>query len=160
MLEGSKGYLSVPFDHCDRKPLSDWIQKHNRYAGLEAEEFVRGQSEARQVCSIRPRLWGSQAERKLWIKLRVWNRLPLLARPFLFFTRNYFLKLGFLDGREGLIYHVLWSFWYPFLTSARIWEIQQAGRPSVRACSTPPDGTLALAEIMVPDPLGTVQRRG
>ena len=160
MLEGSKGYLSAPFDHCDRKPLSDWIQKHNRYAGLEVEEFVHGQSESENGCSIRARLWGSQAERKFWIKLRVWNRLPLLARPFLFFIRNYFLKLGFLDGREGLIYHVLWSFWYPFLISIRILEIQQAGRPSARTCSTYPDGTLALEEIAIPLPPGTMRRRG
>ena len=65
VLEGPTGYLRVPFDHCNRKPLSEWIQKHDRYAGLEAEEYVRGQSEAEQVWSIRARLWGSQAERKL-----------------------------------------------------------------------------------------------
>ena len=160
VLEGPKGYLRVPLDHCDCKPLSDWIQKHDRYAGIEAEEFTRGQSEAGQLCTIRARLWGSQAERKLWIKLQVWNRVPLLVRPFLFFIRNYFLKLGFLDGRAGLIYHVLWSFWYPFLISARILEIRQAGSPPAGACAASRAATLALSEIAVPDSLGTVRRLG
>ncbi len=160
VLEGPKGYLHAPFDHCDRKPLSDWIQKHNRYAGLEAEEYVRGKSEAEQACSIRARLWGSQAERKRWIKLQIWNRLPLLVRPFPFFIRNYFLKLGFLDGRAGLIYHVLWSFWYPFLISARILENRQAGIPPARACAASADATFVLTEMSVRDPLGTVRHHG
>jgi len=49
----------------------------------------------------------------------------LLLRPFLFFFRNYFLKGGFLDGRAGFIYHILWRFWYQFLISAKI--IEQRG---------------------------------
>ena len=122
MLEGKAGYLQADFDHRDSRPLDDWIQKHNRYAGLEAEEYLRWRSGTAEAHSITGRLWGSQAERKQWIKLKVWNRLPLLLRPFLFFFRNYFLKLGFLDGKAGFIYHVLWSFWYPFLVSARILE--------------------------------------
>jgi glycosyltransferase involved in cell wall biosynthesis len=126
MLEGEVGYLRTPFEHCDNKPLSDWIGKHDRYAGLEAEEYLRGQFATGRASSINARLWGNQAERKQWLRLKVWNRLPLLIRPFLFFFRNYFFKLGFLDGRAGLVYHVLWSFWYPFLVGARILEKQLA----------------------------------
>lgn len=122
ILDGTAGYLREPFDHDDRKPLSEWVAKHNRYAGLEAEEFFKETLAGGYGSSIRVRYWGSQAERKRWIKLKIWNRLPLLLRPFLFFFRNYFLQLGFLDGRAGLIYHVLWSFWYPFLISASILE--------------------------------------
>lgn len=122
ILEGRKGYLQQAFDHCDNKPLSDWIQRHNRYAELEAEEYVREKVGASHATSIPARMWGGQAERKMWIKLKVWNRLPLLFRPFLFFLRSYFFKGGFLDGVPGFIYHVLWSFWYPFLVSAKIME--------------------------------------
>ena len=160
VLEGSAGYLRDPFDHCDRKPLSEWIQKHDRYAGLEAEEYVRRRSGADQVWSIRARLSGSQAERKLWIKLQLWNRVPLLVRPFLFFIRNYFLKLGFLDGRAGLIYHVLWSFWYPFLISARILEIRQVGSRPSRPFAASHDTAIALSETGVAEPLGPVRHRG
>lgn len=128
ILDGPKGYLQSAFDHRDNKPVSDWIQKHIRYAGFEAEEFVHGKVAISHSKSIAGNFWGNQAERKQWIKLKVWNRLPLLARPFLLFFRNYFLRLGFLDGRPGLVYHVLWSFWYPFLISTRILEMRQAGR--------------------------------
>jgi glycosyltransferase involved in cell wall biosynthesis len=126
ILEGKAGYLSPPFDHQDFRPLRHWISKHNRYAELEAEEYVQERFGGGYRDSIPARLGGSQAERKRWIKLRVWNRLPVLLRPFLLFFRNYFLKSGFLDGKAGFIYHVLWSFWYPFLIGVKIVERQTA----------------------------------
>ncbi|HET7215967.1 MAG TPA: glycosyltransferase [Terriglobia bacterium] len=140
ILEGTAGYLRQPFDHDDRKPLSDWVAKHNRYAGLEVEEFFKETFAGGYGSSIRTRFRGSQAERKRWIKLKIWNRLPLLLRPFVFFFRNYFLKLGFLDGRAGLVYHVLWSFWYPFLISARILEAR-ARSQEPEAGSRKPEAT-------------------
>ena len=141
ILDGTAGYLRQPFDHDDRKPLSDWVAKHNRYAGLEAEEFFRETLAGGYGSSILPRLRGRQAERKRWIKLKIWNRLPLLLRPFLFFFRNYILKFGFLDGRAGLVYHVLWSFWYPFLVSARILEAR-ARSQEPEAGSRKPEATV------------------
>jgi glycosyltransferase involved in cell wall biosynthesis len=128
ILDGTAGYLDQPFNHDDRKSLSDWVAKHNRYADLEVREFLQEKFAGGYRGSLRARFCGSQAERKRWIKLKVWNRLPLLLRPFFFFFRNYFLKFGFLDGRAGFVYHVLWSFWYPFLVSARILEERCKGR--------------------------------
>ena len=126
MLDGRAGYLKTPFEHCDNKPLSVWIQKHNRYADLEAEEYLREKLAARQEgASISARATGTQAQRKQWVKVKVWNRLPLLVRPFLFFFRNYFIKGGFLDGREGFIYHVLWSFWVRFLIDVKILDLER-----------------------------------
>jgi glycosyltransferase involved in cell wall biosynthesis len=127
ILHGAPGRLQSTFDHCDNRPLSDWIAKHNRYSDLEAEEYLQEKLRGGYSAALAQRWWGSQAERKRWIKLRVWNRLPILARPFLFFCRNYILKRGFLDGRPGLIYHVLWSFWYPFVVSSKTTEKAAAG---------------------------------
>jgi glycosyltransferase involved in cell wall biosynthesis len=124
VLEGSAGYLRQPYDHQDRRPLSEWITKHNRYADLEAEEFLHEKFQGGYQETIKVRFWGNQAERKRWIKLKLWNRLPLLIRPFLFFFRNYVVKGGFLDGRQGFIYHVLWSFWVRFLIDVKIIERQ------------------------------------
>jgi glycosyltransferase involved in cell wall biosynthesis len=148
ILNGAAGFLTEPFEHHDRKPLSDWVAKHTRYADLEAEEFLRETFAGGYSASIRPRLFGGQAERKRWIKLKVWNRMPLLARPFLLFFHNYFLKFGFLDGRAGLIYHVLWSFWYPFMIGVRILEKQRVIRPTglQPLCAAGPPGAAFTAE--------------
>ena len=124
IFQGAAGYLRSSFDHCDSRPLSDWIAKHNRYTDLEADEYLHEKSRGGYPTAIAPDWWGSQAERKRWIKLRLWNRLPPLVRPFLFFCRNYLLKRGFLDGWQGFVYHVLWSFWVRFLIDAKIVERQ------------------------------------
>lgn len=126
ILQGRAGCLSEPFEHVDAHPLSHWIRKHNHYAALQADEYFCGQPQAAGK-SLEPRLLGSQAARKRWIRSRIWNHLPLLLRPFLLFLRNYVVNLGFLDGKAGLIYHVLWSFWYPFLTDTMVLEKRRAG---------------------------------
>ena len=128
LLTGPAGRLDGPLDHQDNRGISEWIAKHNRYASLEAEIFLRERSEGSGEESITPRLKGHQAERRRWLKLRLWDRLPLLLRPFLNFLYNYLLRGGFLDGQPGFIYHVLWSFCYRFLTDAKIIEIQKRAR--------------------------------
>jgi glycosyltransferase involved in cell wall biosynthesis len=138
ILDGEAGYLQNPFDHCDNQTLSHWILKHDRYSTLEAEEYLRERFGGGYQDSIRTGFWGTQAQRKRWLRLHVWNRLPLLLRPFLFFFRNYILKRGFLDGEPGFIYHVLWSFWYPFLSDAKILEIQ-GGMTRSGSCPVPED---------------------
>ena len=60
------------------------------------------------------------------MKDRVWNRLPLLWRAFGYFLYRYLFRLGFLDGREGLIFHTLQGFWFRFLIDSKIIEKQGA----------------------------------
>jgi len=123
-LHGRAGRLRAPFDHIDMHSVADWVAKHNKYTDVEADEYLQETYGKGYESSIPARFWGDQPERKRWIKLRVWNRFPLLLRPFLFFFRNYFVKLGFLDGKPGFIYHVLWSFWVRFLIDTKIIERQ------------------------------------
>jgi glycosyltransferase involved in cell wall biosynthesis len=128
LLAGQAGYLHEPLDHCDQHPLSDWVAKHNRYASLEAEERLNDGFRGNHQDCIAARFWGPQVERNRWVRRHIWNRLPLLARPLLFFFRNYVVRLGFLDGIPGLVFHVLWSFWYQFLIDAKIIEARLTGR--------------------------------
>jgi hypothetical protein len=53
-------------------------------------------------------------------------RLPAFHRAFLYWFYRYFLRLGFLDGKEGLIYHFLHAFWYRFLVDAKLFELQKS----------------------------------
>ena len=56
---------------------------------------------------------------KRWIKENVYNHLPFWMGPCSYFVFRYIVLLGFLDGREGLIYHLLQGFWYRFLVGAK-----------------------------------------
>lgn len=105
--------------------LTWWSDKHNRYASREAQNMLMMQygldADAEGVAA---RLFGNDAERKRWLKLR-YARMPLFLRPFIYFFIRYFVKLGFLDGKEGFIWYVLQGFWYRFLVDAKIFELKK-----------------------------------
>jgi hypothetical protein len=57
----------------------------------------------------------------------VFQKSPLLLRPFAYFLYRYILRLGFLDGYEGLVFHVLQGFWFRFLIDAKLYELGKRG---------------------------------
>jgi glycosyltransferase involved in cell wall biosynthesis len=98
--------------------ISFWVSKHNRYAVLMASEECSNQS-GNGVTPIAPALFGTPDQRALWLK-RAWRRLPLYMRPALYFIYRYFLRGGFLDGKEGFIFHFLHAYWYRLLVDINI----------------------------------------
>lgn len=105
-------------------PLSDlatWINKHNRYSMLEAQSFFSLQNQTIPELII-PRLWGNNVERKRWLKLKIFYRLPLFVRPLLYFFYRYIFRLGFLDGKEGFLFHFMHGLWYRILVDGKIFE--------------------------------------
>ena len=100
-------------------PLARWTQRHVKWAELEADEFARTN---RGVARVKPVFWGTPIERRRWLRERLLMRGPLFGRAFILFLYRYFLRLGFLDGKEGLIFHFLQGCWYRFLVDATIFE--------------------------------------
>jgi len=129
VVEGKTGYLEGDLIHEDHKGIDAWIEKHNSYAKREADLLLRTRDEE---CNeeIPARLFGTQAERKRWLRRRVWNRLPPLGRPFIYFVYRYFLCLGFLDGVEAFTFHFLQALWFPMLIDIKYVEARyKAKRP-------------------------------
>ena len=124
IVEGATAQLKEDFIHEDRKGVSDWIAKHNRYATLEAQTLLDVRRDAGYQ-EIDARLTGTQAQRKRWLRHRVWNRMPPLLRPFFYFFYRYILKGGFLDGREGFIFHFLQGLWFPLLIDIKYLELKR-----------------------------------
>jgi len=123
IVDGELGFLQGEFIHEDHNDLGRWIDKHNRYATREAEELARGPSEGAIAASV----FGTQAERKRWIRERIWNRLPPIGRPFLYFGWRYFLRGGFLEGREALAFHLMQGLWFPMLIDLKYLEMRRRG---------------------------------
>lgn len=96
--------------------IAAWIGKHNRYAQLQAQEEM-----ALIGRDWRGRLTGTPDERVLALKW-LWRRLPLYVRPFGYFIYRYIFRLGFLDGKQGFIFHFLQAFWYRLLVDINIDE--------------------------------------
>ncbi|MEO0166094.1 MAG: glycosyltransferase family 2 protein [candidate division WOR-3 bacterium] len=109
-------------DNVKERDSSFWLKKHIKYAELHAMEFLMPLNK-----KINPSFAGSPDERTLFLK-NIYQRLPLFIRPFLYFFHRYFFRLGFLDGKEGLIFHFLQGFWYRFLVDAKIYEIEKRAR--------------------------------
>jgi hypothetical protein len=55
---------------------------------------------------------------------RTFSFADLVLRPFLTFIYNYFFRLGFLDGREGLLLH-LYHANYVSWKYAKAWELSR-----------------------------------
>ncbi|MBR0564510.1 glycosyltransferase family 2 protein [Azoarcus sp. L1K30] len=107
--------------------LTYFTTKHNQYATREAIEainqkycfFDRDSSFANGNAS-------KQALAKRVLKERFYNRLPFTISAFGYFVWRYVFQLGFLDGRQGLIYHFLQGYWYRFLVGAKLMEFERA----------------------------------
>jgi len=114
--------------------LTFFIEKHNRYATREAVDVL---NQRLQFMPQDEALYSQESSRqavlKRMIKQQVYNKLPFQLSAFGYFLYRYFLQLGFLDGREGLIYHVLQGFWYRFLVGAKIEELSR-GIAGVTGC--------------------------
>jgi glycosyltransferase involved in cell wall biosynthesis len=121
LIEGEARELKNDFKDDNRKDLAWWIAKHNNYSSREAHAIVYGEHTA----EMQPKFSGSQPERKRWLKQNVYGQLPLFVRPTLYFIYRYFFLLGFLDGKEGAIFHFLQGFWYRFLVDAKVCEARK-----------------------------------
>lgn len=113
---GQIKFLKNDFVDENHKSLSWWIEKHNQYASREAEALKNLHGE------VTSDPLGDPTERKRFYKDQIYGRLPLFVRPILYFIYRYFLRLGFLDGVQGLIFHTLQGFWYRFLVDSKIYE--------------------------------------
>ena len=60
-------------------------------------------------------------------KFTLYYRAPMFLRAWLWFMYNYYIKLGFLDGREGYLYNYFECYWYRFLVDAKIYESRLTG---------------------------------
>lgn len=123
LLEGRAGKLTHDLIHHSFKDLNFFTLKHNSYASREALDII-GQSQHEDGHTISANLFGAQNERKRWLKGNIYKRSPLFLRAFLFFVYRYFFLWGFLDGSQGLIFHVLQGLWYRFYVDAKIWEMR------------------------------------
>lgn len=100
-VKGKTALLQNGFLHYSYMSLDDYFSKLNKYTSLAAEH-MRQQGKKFSLFYV------------------------LATAPFQFFKR-YFLKLGFLDGVQGLIWAVLSNF-YIFVKYIKLWDLQRQER--------------------------------
>ena len=97
LIDGISGRLKHSLRHHSYPTLTDYIDHMNRYSSLGAEMAI---ASGRRGFSL----------------------FNIALRPIATFIYNYFFRLGFLDGREGLLlhlYHAVYVSW----KYAKAWEL-------------------------------------
>ncbi len=106
------------------KDLEWWINKHNWYSNREVLDYqMKYVNEEKRQLNVNNRLVG-QARMKRVMKDNYYYKFPKFYRAHLYFIYRYYIKLGFLDGFEGKIFHFLQAYWYRFLVDAKMYESQ------------------------------------
>jgi glycosyltransferase involved in cell wall biosynthesis len=107
--------------------LTFFTHKHNCYATREAIDIINQRRNLfPRDASLPTQASSLQAGVKRFIKEGVYNHLPYQIGAPAYFLYRLIFQLGFLDGREGLVYHGLQGLWYRFLVGAKVAELEAA----------------------------------
>ncbi|WP_452218522.1 glycosyltransferase family 2 protein [Lacinutrix undariae] len=124
LLEGhSVEFSNAMVDH-NLNNLTWWTTKHNGYSIREMVDLIcheydfNGEVNPNEVLT-------SAAKNKRKLKSK-YASMPLFWRAGAYFFYRYILKGGFLEGKEGFLWHFLQGFWYRILVDAKIYEIKKA----------------------------------
>lgn len=129
VLDGPARYCKHDLIHEDLRGIAAWIEKHNKYSSLNARIHLRIE-EGSNSGELEPRLFGSAAARKRFIKEYIWPHLP--GRALFFFLYMYVFRLGFLDGRHGFHFCVMHAVFQQFVV-VKEWEQEQHQKISPKA---------------------------
>jgi glycosyltransferase involved in cell wall biosynthesis len=116
VVDGHTARLRHSLAHHNVESLSRYIQKHDEYSNWEARVWLLGEA---GTAELPPAFFGSQAQRRRWLKKRLFS-IP--GYPVLLFLYRYLFRLGFLDGVPGLIYCCFQSIQL-FHVKAKIYEL-------------------------------------
>lgn len=97
-VQGPVGVLRNAIEHYTYPDLTSYIATMNKYSSL-AVDIMEQQ--------------GLAATRTSW--------LSIIVRPLFTFLHKYIFRLGFLDGKHGLVLN-LFHAWYVFAKYAKAWE--------------------------------------
>ena len=101
--------------------LNGWKDRHRRWAVLEAREIIDNKSRLMNMD-----LKGNPIERKNWLRYNIYYKSPLFLRAILYYFYRYILRLGFLDGVQGFVFHFWQGLWYRILVDKEIYKLNKA----------------------------------
>ena len=130
LVEGPSAVLKSDIIDVVASDVKSFKEKHRKWAVLEAAEQLIG-----DTSEIKGNSSGNEIEKKRYLR-GIYNNSPIFIRSFLYFIYRYIFRFGFLDGKEGLIFHFLQGFWYRFLVDAKIYEIEKKAKGSGKDIKT------------------------
>lgn len=120
--EGYSASTKHRFIHYDFKDIDNYIKKYNWYATREMQDYVDFVNGATTNINTDETIL---AQRKK--KFGLYYKAPKFFRCWAWFFYNYIFRLGFLDGKAGLVFCFLECYWYRFVVDSKIYEYQKFG---------------------------------
>ncbi|MBO1700815.1 glycosyltransferase family 2 protein [Eubacterium callanderi] len=111
------------FIHYDFKDMTHWVNKMNWYATREMQDYIEYKNGLRTTVSDDTKISATR-----WKKFRIYYKFPAFLRSWLLFVYYYILRMGFMDGKEGFVYHWMYHRWYRTLVDAKILEQEKYNR--------------------------------
>ena len=111
-----KGHLLE--ENLKENDIDFWFKKHEKYSDLIAHEEIERMQKLR-IQTLKPSLWGNPDEKKAWLK-RLWWKLPLGLRPYLYYSYRMVFQLGILDHKTARKFHYLQGLWFRKLVDKKI----------------------------------------
>jgi len=109
----------------NQKDLEWWTAKHNWYSNREVLDRQMTLEDSMDKSLEHGGESSGQAKMKRIVKNSGYYKLPKFWRAHVYFIYRYYLKLGFLDGPEGRIFHFLQAYWYRFLVDAKLYQCEK-----------------------------------
>ena len=123
LIDGKSVRLKEISHHHDNKDLDFWIRKMNWYAQREVKDYYIQRDKAQELAAL-----DVSTKIRRFIKYHVYYKFPSKLRVKLMYYYYHFVKLGFLDGREGYYRDFFMIYWYRMLVDAKILEVQKMSR--------------------------------
>lgn len=123
LVDGPTERIEADLTEVTATSLHSWTARHNRWAQMEAQHLMARAGEGGADLVV-ARLGGTPIERRRWLRASVYEQSPLFLRALAYFLVRYIFRGGFLDGSQGLIYHVLHGLWFRFYVDACYYELQ------------------------------------
>lgn len=122
LVDGPTARINAPMIDDIRMSLSEWTARHNVWSDAEVDEMELCMAgEGRRPGLVNSNVFGNPVERKRALR-GGYNSAPVFIRAIALFIYRYFIRLGFLDGKPGLIFFTLQTFWFRFLVDAKLYE--------------------------------------
>ena len=121
LVDGPTDNVSGYLDHYPfSKGFGHWMDRHNSYSTLEARQIINNHNE-KTPFSLFNAFFNKDFNERRYHQKELFYRLP--ARPALKFLLLYIIKRGFMDGRAGLTYSLLQSF-YELMIVLKVREME------------------------------------
>lgn len=122
LFEGRSVEVKHDSLHHDYKGLSYYIEKHNNYSNREVQDYFNSRESMAATGLGGENELDAKAKFKRFLRWKIYYNLPAGFRAYAYYFYRYYVRKGFLDGKEGKIFCFLQAYWYRFLVDAKIYE--------------------------------------